>query len=325
MGSTNLKEPSARKRSRAARLPNHKLLILPVWLFGPLDIVQLADQAHKADKRLKCPAVSEERLVRCAQLLDFIFTWALQCAQMYDEDKEPEALAQGYRQIAEAAHVLLGVLGLNPEQYRATAKELPYELRGGGVVIDGFRQLLDVMVGARPGLEPELDALSRLAWSEHRAAGDDLDTEERCVYRQHASFLIGRLPRTLALLAAMAEQRAKRVPRRGRGKAPDYLGKELFCGLAGAHEAIFGSKPLTRSKTGNVIGGSISWAKVLIQQVADRINNAEHIKSLAAKRAFRKAVIPYTARLRAYATLSDRQISELLDTGWSEWRRRSAA
>jgi hypothetical protein len=170
------------------------------------------------------------------------------------------------------------------------------------------------MAELRPPLPDHIDRLTRLAWQESEV-GDDadgIDAAGKCQYRKRASFLVDRLPRTLALIVALAEHHNKladQEPRR-RGEQPDQLRRQLFKILAAVHETIFGRKPRTRDKVGKPRLGSVRWAKVLIENASSKIDatgSAEGAK--------------YVKALRAIARQSDATLARLLEDGCTAWKR----
>jgi len=174
--------------------------------------------------------------------------------------------------------------------------------------------------------------LSQVAWNERgsEADGDGIDAEGRCQYRGRASFLVNRLPRTVALVSALARLHAEQLKHRHRAPSSqsDVLGRELFKSLAEAHATIFGCKPFTRIKSGETIGGSIDWARSVIRHAADAIGKspfpgapAQDAQYLAQARTI---AAPYIARFRGLAGLSDRRVSDLLGIGWRDWQRQVA-
>ncbi len=327
-------------RSRAGRVPDYRMAaIVPIWLFSLDDVRRLSDETAGLDRRLRVKPATDLELTRIAQHLRHAFDWAVQCDHMQKWRAEPQRVRRWYEQVARHADGLLEVLNLNPEECLDTTKPL----REGFYLpaIAEFRGFLDVMARRRPGLPDELDRLSRVAWEEAgaHAEGDGIDAEGYCQYRARASFLIDRLPRTLALLGAMAnwqEQKLKQQPS-GFTSQSDLVGRELFKALAGAHEAIFECKPVTRGKTGDSIGGSIAWARSIIRHAADaieaspypapfRINEDTDASQEAQYVAQARAIAaPYVVRFRGLADLSDRRIGDLLDRGWRDWKKQAAS
>jgi hypothetical protein len=273
-------------------------------------------------------------LTQIAQLLRHAFDWAVQCDKMQEWGHEPQRKRRIYEQVTRHADGLLKALALNPEECRDPAME--WKPWAPPPVINEFRRALDRMAGARPDLPEPLDALSRVAWEGGpKLEGGDLDEEDRCQYRARASFLIDRLPRTVALVSMLARWQLEQLERRPPGYASqsNLLGRELFKLLAGAHEAIYKSKPLCRIKSGETIGGSIDWAKAVIRHAAGAIeispravpfhadkdaddSAAQEAKFLAQARAI---AAPYVARFRELADRSDRRVGDLLEKGWRDW------
>jgi hypothetical protein len=260
---------------------------------------------------------------------------------MQEWEAEPQRRRRWYEQVARHADGLLKALSLSPEECKEPTKEskrtsIPF-------AIHEFRQSLDRMVGARPDLPDQLDALSRVAWDERGSEieGSGVGEEGRCQYRERASFLIGRLPRTVALVSQLARwqsEQPERRPRRYAGQT-DLFGRELFKSLAGTHEAIYGCKPLTRIKSGEPTGGSIDWARAVIRHAAHAIDTSPYpapfrangdVEASAEQEAHyvcqaRTIATPYVARLRGLMVLSDRSVSDLLDRGWRDWKKQAAS
>jgi len=133
------------------------------------------------------------------------------------------------------------------------------------------------------------------------------------------------------MLAQWQSEQLERRPR-GNAKQSDFLARALFKLLAGAHEAIYKSKPLTRIKSGETIGGSIDWAKAVIRYAANAIETSprrvpfhagEDAHSAAREAQFlaqaRAIAAPYVARFRDLTCRSDRRVGDLLDRGWRDW------
>jgi hypothetical protein len=286
-------------------------VVLSPWLFTALDVKRLSDEARIVDPGLKPIITSQLDLIRAAQLLYTAFDWAIRCEQMEHWFSEPDRIRAWYRHIKERAYLLMQALDLSPAKCRDTTR-----LLDSGFYIPSiadFRLLIDNMIGIRPPLPDEIDRLCRLACkeSELNVKVADIDPSGKCPYRQQASFQIDRLPRTLALLAELAEYNEKQVDSAspGRGRRPDQLRRQLFKGLACAHEKIFGRKPRTRNKLGQPRLGSIKWARLIIDHAIQGIADP------AAKEAVR-----YVARLRAISRQSDASIAAHLDEGWKLWQ-----
>jgi hypothetical protein len=330
-------------RSRTASLPNYQIpLIVPISLFTVEDVWRLGAEAAKQNPKLQLQQASDVESVRITQHLRHAFDRAVQCAKMQEWEAEPQRRLRFYEQVARHADGLLTALGLNSDECRDPTKEWkPWAIP---LAIHELRQSLDRMAGARPDLPDQLDALSRVAWDEggSKLQGDGLDAEGRCQYRQRASFLIDRLPRSVALLGVLAGWQLEQLKRRPRGYATqsDLFAQELFKLLAGAHEAIYNSKPLTRIKSGETIGGSINWARAVIRRAADAIEACPYPTSPHASEdedaaAFatqkgkilvqcRTVAAPYVARLRELADRLDRRVGDLLDRGWRDWTKQVA-
>ncbi len=324
-------------RSRAARVPDYQMAaIVPMWLFSLDDVRRLSADAVRQDRRLQARPATDLELTRITQCLRHAFDWAVQCDHMQKWRAEPQRVRKFYEQVARHADNLLEALNLNPEECRDVTKPL----REGFYLpaIAEFRGSLDIMARARPILPDELDRLSRVAWDElsAHAEGDGIDAEGYCQYRARASFLIDRLPRTLALLGAMAQWKVEQLKCQlgnSRDKS-DPFSHSLFKVLASAHELIFERKPVTRGKTGHPIGGSIDWARAVIRHAADAIEASPYpapfrangdAETIAAQEAqylaqARAIAAPYIARFRGLADLSNRSISDLLDRGWHDWK-----
>jgi hypothetical protein len=264
-----------RRRSRAAHPPDRRVYpIFPYGLFTPQDVQKFADEASVTDPRLKLRITSDLDLIRAAQQLHMAFDWAIRCDQYDQWNREPERRRRWFQSISTHANALIEALDLTPAECRDTTRLLGPGFRIPSIV--DFRTLTDGMAEVRPPLPGEIDRLTRLAWREsdvHNDADDFDATGKKCPYRGRASFLIDRLPRTLALLAALAEYRHEQVDREPhrRGEKPDQLRRQLFRSLAGAHHAIFACKPRTRDKIGEPRLGSISWARVVIEDASRKI------------------------------------------------------
>ena len=261
-------------RSRAARHPDYQMPhIVPLWLFTENDVHRLSSEAAQRNPALHLRQASGAEMIRIAQHLRQAFGWAIQCDKMQEWEGEPQRRRRWYEHVARQADGLLNALSLSPEEWKDPTKE--WKRTSVPVAIDEFRQSVDRMVGARPDLPDQLDALSRVAWDEggSELEGNGLDAEGHCQYRKRASFLIDRLPRTVALVSLLARWQLAQLERRPRGRArqTDLLGRELFKLLASAHEAIYGCKPLTRIKSGETIGGSIDWARAVMRHAANTI------------------------------------------------------
>lgn len=332
-------------RSRAARPPDYQMpLIIPLWLFTDKDVRRLSAEAAQRNPALQLRQASDVETIRIAQHLHHAFDWAVQCDKMQEWEGEPQRRRRWYEQVARQADGLLKALSLSPEECKDPTKE--WKRTSIPVAIHEFRQSLDRMVGARPDLPDQLDAFSRVAWDEDgsKLEGNGLDAEGHCQYRERASFLIDRLPRTVALVSLVARWQLEQLERRPRGYASqtDLFGRELFKLLAGAHGAIYKSKPLTRIKSGETIGGSIDWARAVIRHAAHAIDaspypapfrangDAETSAAPAAQEAqyvaqARTMAAPYVARLRELIGLSDRRFADLLDRGWRDWKKQVAS
>ncbi len=325
-------------RNRAARHPDYQIpLIVPLWLITAEDVWKLSAEAAKQNPALQVRQATDVEMIRVAQRLHHAFDWAVQCDKMQEWEGEPQRKRRWYVQVARQADGLLKALAQSPEECKNPTKEWKWKSRP--VAIDEFRQSLDRMVGARPDLPDRLDAFSRAAWDERgpEIEGSGVDEEGRCQYRARASFLIDRLPRTVALVSLLARWQLEQLERRPRFYASqaDLFGRELFKSLAGAHEAIYKSKPLTRIKSGETIGGSIDWARAVIRHAADAIDASPYpapfrangdAETSAAKEAqflaqARTMAAPYVARLRGLIDLSNRRVGDLLDRGWRDWKK----
>jgi hypothetical protein len=316
-------------RSRAAHRPDaHLRSVVPVDLFSKHDVQALAVQAKASDQALH-QTPTDAVAAEAALLLREAFDWAVWCDQRAQRHAEPERERRYYERVAKQCEKLLEALGVDPDACR-TAPERAHDV----VALASFRQLVDRMTGSQPPLPDHLDRLCRAAWNDGTARPTD-DTGH-CLYRQQASFLIDRLPRTLELLLALARWRAARLERdpKNRGGRPNRLRGELFMILAGAHGRIFGRKPVTRGKAGLPIGGSITWARAVIRLGADRIRAS--ISDVTANPGGRggpsdqtttfdgalpEVIASYAARFERFASMSDRTLSDLLDQGWQAWTR----
>ncbi len=263
-------------RNRAAHHPDYQIpLIVPLWLITAEDLWKLSAEAAKQNHALQVRQATDVEMIRVAQHLREAFDWAIQCDKMQEWEGEPQRKRRWYMRVTRQADGLLKALAQSPEECKNPTKDWKWKSRP--VAIDEFRQLLDRMVGARPDLPDQLDAFSRAAWDERgpEIEGSGVDEEGRCQYRARASFLIDRLPRTVALVSLLAQWQLEQLEGRPRGRASqsDLFGRELFKSLAGAHEAIFQCRPLTRQKSGTPIGGSIHWAKAVIRHAADAIES----------------------------------------------------
>jgi hypothetical protein len=281
----------------------------PVSLFTPEDIQRFADEASATDPRLKLKITSDEAFFRATQDLRMAFDWAIQCDQIeQQQSSQPERARQWHQRVAKRAKDLMEALDLTPSNF------IDNTTRGYPIpTIDRFRYPIDYMAGLRPPLPPEIDRLTRLAWQESEAGddGDDIDAAGKCQYRRRASFLVDRLPRTLALVVALAEHHNKladQKPRR-RGERPDELRRQLFMRLAAVHETIFGGRPRTRDTVGKPRLGSVKWARVLIEDASSKINATG--SAAGAK---------YVAALRAIARQADSTLARLLEDGWKDSR-----
>ena len=157
---------------------------------------------------------------------------------------------------------------------------------------------------------------------------------------RRASFLVDRLPRTIALVSALARLQLEQLEHRPQGHPNqfDIFGRELFKLLAGAHEAIYGCKPLTRIKSGETIGGSIDWAKAVIRRAAcDRDLTAPRAVLRQRKRrclrgpgsaVSRSGPRDSRALRRPFQSLGQsapRRIGDRLETGWRDWKQQVIA
>jgi hypothetical protein len=302
----------SRKRNRAACLPSRNVFaIVPLWLFTPQDIQKFADEASVKDPGLNLKIASDAALVRATQDLRMAFDWAIRCDQIVQWSSEPERARRWYQRIATHVNGLIEALCLSSAECLDATNPLK---PGYGIPsIADFRQSIDCMTGVRPALPDKIDQLTRLAWQESgvRDDADDTNAGGKCTYRQRASFLIDRLPRTLALLLPLAEHHYELVDRepRRRGEQPDQLRRQLFKFLPGAHEATFGCKPRTRDKIGMARLGSVKWAKAVIEDASRKIEATRPAE--AAK---------YVNALRVVARLSDATIASLLERGWKDWQ-----
>jgi hypothetical protein len=303
------------------------------WLFAPEDVSDLADVGAAKDRKLRPRPLTDEEAWGIVQHLHQAFEWAMECDQKQKLSSEPERERRWYRGVARRARGLLEALDLNPDELNDSTKLLRPTCEALG--INMFRVHLDGLGRGRLPLPEHLDRLSKVVWDEAGAQieGAGVDENGHCRYRAQASFLVSRLPRTLALLAAVAAWQSEQYekPARRQGDSPDRLSRELFKSLASAHEGIFGCKPSTRGKTGSADGGSINWVRVVIQLGANRIEStpkrlwkpsAEDCQRYADRWTTKTG--PYVERFRELAKLSDRRISDLLDAGWREWRKEKA-
>ena len=331
------------RRNRAARIPDCKFpLIVPMSLFSVDDVRRLSAAGTTQNRALQLQEANDPRetpkhLIGIAQVLREAFAWAVQCDKMQESHAEPASQRRWYEQVALHADRLLEALDLDPDQCRDPTKLVqPWT---NPRAIHDFRQTLDRMAGARTDLPDQLDKLSQVAWDERAAetGGDGPDAEGRFQYRARASFLVDRLPRTLALVSELARLEAERFRRRRRGVASqsDLFARELFKFLVIAHEATFGCKPLTRIKSGETIGGSIDWARAVIGHAADgieacprptpfRLTSAEEVSPASQAESLAQSArmaAPYVARFRELADLSDRRVGDLLETGWRDWQK----
>jgi hypothetical protein len=337
-GAANRRKPDA-ARSRAARSPDFGFTtsLIP-GLFTVEDVGRLTAEAAAKDRNLQPRSLTDAELLSIAQHLRHAFQWAMDSDQMQQWSSEPERARRWHERIASRAHSLLEALDLDPDECGDAAKELPASKMPS---ITTFRLFTDGRVGACPVFPDHPDRLARVVWDEaERLLGDGIDATGHCLYRARASFLIDRLPRTLALLAAIARWQVAQSGKRGgrRGDHPDRLAGELFKQLAAVHELIFRGKPATRGKTGRPIGGSIGWARAVIRHAADRIDTApkglparpnESTKSSAAERQqyadwWTTVTKAYVQRFKQLADLSDRRIADRLDEGWREWQMQKA-
>jgi hypothetical protein len=329
-------------RSRAARHPDYQMPhIVPLWLFTENDVHRLSAEAAQRNPALHLRQASDAETIRITQHLRHAFDWAIQCDKMQEWNGEPQRRRRWYEQVARQADGLLKALSLSPEEWKDPTKG--WKGTSIPVAIDEFRQSVDRMVGARPDLPDQPDALSRVAWDENgsQLEANGLDAEGHCQYRKRASFLIDRLPRTVALVSLLARWQLAQLERRPRGRASqsDLLGRELFKFLANGHEEIYGCKPLTRIKSGETIGGSIDWARAIMRHAAHAIDAPPYpapfrangnTKASAVQEAqyvaqARKIAAPYVARLKGLIGLSDRRIGDLLDRGWRDWKKQVAS
>ena len=333
---TNARREMRGHRTRAAQLPNCQVPnLIPLWLFTIDDVRRLSTDAAKRNPALQVRQQSDAELTHVAHLLRLAFQWAVQCDKMQEWELEPQRKGRFYEQVARYADGLLRALALNPEEYRAPANA--WTRRSVPLAIREFRHSLDRMVGACPELPDQLGALSRVAWDEGGSnfEGSDSDVNGGCQYRERASFLVDRFPRTVALVSMLACWQLEQLDWRPRGNAnqSDLLGRELFELLAGAHEATYESKPLTRIKSGETIGGSIDWARAVIRHAANAIERSSpavlHAEEdsddpppQAAKflSQAQRIAAHYTARFSELADQSDRRVGDLLDRGWRDWK-----
>jgi len=327
-------------RTRAAELAGPRLAsLVPVGLFDRYDVQKLADEAAASDPALRRHPLTAEASARAAVILCGAFDNAVWFDQIARGRKEPERERRFYEKLDRLCKELAETLGVSADDARNPARSLGSD--NGLAAIEVLRQSVDRMTGTRPPLPDELDRLCRTAWS---AAGPeeperDDDGEGPALYRKQTSFLIGRFPATLTLVAALARWRAARLKRAAgkRGGKPDRLRDELFRMMAGAHEMVFGCRPATRAKTGLPTGGSIAWARAVIRWAADRIEaswagakpqTATAERSSPGQTAMDAAAgaeaAACVARFRALADLSDRRVSDLLDQGWKAWQAGAA-
>jgi hypothetical protein len=320
-------------RIRTAALPDYQIpLIVPLSLFTTEDAWRLSAEAANQNPALQLRRASDTESIQITQLLRRAFEWAIHSDKWQEWEGEPQRKRRWYEKVERHADNLLRALDLVPEECRDPAKHWkPWSVP---LAIHEFRQSLDRMASARPDLPDQLDALSRVVWDEQRskAEGDGVDAEGRCQYRRRASFLVDRLPRTVALVSALARLQLEQIEHRPRGHPNqfDIFGRELFKLLAGAHEAIYGCKPLTRIKSGETIGGSIDWAKAVICHAADAMETSPHPVPFCASEAqilaqARAIAAPYVARFRALADLSPRRVGDRLEEGWRDWKQQVIA
>ena len=325
------RRPRDRQRSRAAAVPERRLVaIVPMSLISPDDLRRISADAAERDHRLQIRAASDEKWEQIALDLHFGFDGAVNCEETRKWEAEPAKARNWYTQVAARADGLLEALNMSRDQVAGPAGPAREKCRDASErglllpAIADFRGLVDCMSRRRPELPVELDRLSRVAYEEDGASaeGDGIDAEGHCQYRARASFLIDRLPRTVALLAELAEWQLQRLQQpSGSGKPFALAACELFKALAGAHKAIFGCKPRTRNKVGDPLGGSIDWAKAVIRHAADAIETSPRSVPFRASEAqilaeSRLIAAPYVAWCRELANLEPRTFVDRLRDGW---------
>ncbi len=236
----NARKPKSRRRvvnaqggrHRAAQLPDYRIpLIVPRNLFTTEDVWRLSDEPSIQSPALRRQPASEAESIRITQHLHHAFAWAVQCAKMQEWAGEPKRKQRWYEQVERRADDLLKALDLIPEGCADSTKVQPsWSLPVG---LQEFCQSLDCMVAARPELPSELDALSRVVWDEggSKLQGNGPDERGHCQYRGRASFLVGRLPRTIALLSALARLQSEELKRPRDGVPTRGVGAELLGGL----------------------------------------------------------------------------------------------
>jgi hypothetical protein len=335
-GGGKARRQSASPRSRGARPPEFGQTFSHVaCLFTPEDVVRFAAKAAAEDRKLKLRSLTEEEEWRLAHDLHQGLVWAMECGERQRLAAEPSREADWYRSVARASRALLHTLGLDSDE------------RGGGsqgsVGLTMIRLYIDRCAGARPQLPHHLDLLSTMTWDDAgiRTEGDDVDERGQYRYRARTSFLIDRLPQTLTFLAGIAEwqsEKGESSSTRRRGKRPDRFTTELFKFLVIVHEGIFGRGPSTRSKTGDAIGGSICWARMVVQHAADLIEkgaiglppspNADTAPGTKPQQRYVHSGTAltgrYVERLRQIACLSDRSICDHLDGAWRRFQSAQA-
>jgi hypothetical protein len=139
----------------------------------------------------------------------------------------------------------------------------------------------------------------------------DYDLNARALAATEAA--IEMLPEVLGIVLAIARTGAAPPSgtRRGGGRSQDVFRRELFAGLAGTAEAMFGRQPRARDKAGYPNPQALAWARQLLDIAAERIQAAFNGDSASA--------IAHLEMLRA---AEDATLAKHIEGGQRAWKRR---
>lgn len=289
--------PPRPRPSRAVQPPAVGAAVLhwKGWLVAPPDALHAVPASLAAGREPARVAILASRAIQEAVALGLAHA---------NSGPRGLALAQSAAGIAEAARELMRRLDIPPDAACdfSGATAMPPQLE-----LSGLRALepAAAVIGDLPR-----DLAEHLVHALFLPDRATLPTEG---FAQ--SLLLGTAPRTLGLIArladALAEQgREQAASPGGRGRNADPFREALFTHLAGAHRAAFGLAPVAAEKARGVFGWSVGWAAHVLAAAARRFPDV----------AGRADMMPAGAWLADAAALSPRRLATLLRAGEAAWR-----